>query len=189
MQEFKSIFNQGSDNQNNNRGGEGRRRRNNNRNNTPQNFNSEAVEEYQNIDAMRRKLEQEEQRIAASCTHTNKKGNSTLEPIANSEFIRCSLCKAEFRHTPIKRDELVLAVSTVFSAIQQIRSYGGNSPKERAYTQSLGELGYSVNRVPELYNNLTQSISRNKNRGPRRRNNNSQVAAYRDALSIVGIDN
>ena len=139
----------------------------------------------------RRELDMLIREIEIPCSHTDERGNPTIE-WDNRYEAECTQCGAKFSLKKSEFGTLKDAVAVCCNAINQIKISTSNpeNDKEAHVLRQLGELSFNLKKVPDLYSRVFKDKSKNKknkkkNKG--RPNFNEQLGGYNyDSLDLIG---
>lgn len=120
----------------------------------------------------KKRIEKKMARISIPCSHTNSKGKARFEFIGKGNLVKCKDCGIVFDFGVIDLDDLNRAVKIVKNAINQTKVMSDNPEKEEKVIKTLGELGYNLTEMQELYKRSVHNYKKGGKKKKNKKNNN-----------------
>lgn len=139
------------------------------------------------IQEMRRQVEQEAKKIKVQCSHQNEKGKLKIFPVSDNDDFECKYCGTRFNMKQLSRAELATATKTVTDALEQIRCYSDVHADAKRITH-IGELIYNLQESVEHYDRVVDVYGRGKGKGKKKKNrdrDDQELGSYGMGLSFM----
>lgn len=111
-------------------------------------------------------------KVRKSCFHHNHNGTILLQEDKHEPGLyTCSRCGVSVSLAPIEDTQLIMAADIVSNAIEQTRIASDvNDPDSIAIAEEFASVRMTIENLPEIYRNMSDSFSNKKNRNKKKKN-------------------